>query len=55
MIKTQPVADGGSLVNRVKNKLPRITIRTLRAPYFYPDPQIPANESSKDLTPTLPC
>ena len=37
MIKTQPVADGGSLVNRAKNKLPRITIRTLRAPYFYPD------------------
>jgi len=39
MIKTQPVADGGSLVNRVKNKLPRIAIRTLRAPYFYPDPK----------------
>ena len=41
MIKTQPVADGGSLVNRVKNKLSRITIRTLRAPYFYPDPLSP--------------
>jgi len=41
MIKTQPVADRGSLVNRVKNKLSRIAIRTLRAPYFYPDPTSP--------------
>ena len=40
MIKTQPVADGGSLVNRVKNKLPQITIRTLCAPYFYPEPAV---------------
>ena len=45
MIKTQPVADRGSLVNRVKNKLSRIAIRTLRAPYFYPDP--------KDLLPWI--
>ena len=48
MIKTQPVADGGSLVNRVKNKLPRITIRTLRAPYFYPDPLPLALDSAHD-------
>ncbi len=41
MIKTLPVADRGSLVNRVKNKLLRIAIRTLRAPYFYPDPKSP--------------
>ena len=30
---------GGSLINREKNKQPRITIKTLRVPYFYPDPE----------------
>jgi len=42
MIKTQPVADRGGLANRVKNKLSQIAIRTLRAPYFYPDPHFHA-------------
>jgi len=37
MNKTQPVTDRGSLVNRAKKRLLRITIRPLRAMYFYPD------------------